>query len=259
MGTQLKRSQIQGERVTLIFPLFSGKMEAKTVEIISEYKELTANRMNLYRFLGRLYNEEIDQKLLDHLKTMSFPTESGEAELDKGYRLLEKYLNRPGLDPITDLAVDYARVFLGAGVYEGTVANPYESVYTSPERLIMQDARDEVLATYRAKGLDKVETLNVPEDHISLEFEFMAYMCQETMNALDYKDWSGVTGSLMEQMDFLVQHLMNWIPGFCTDIEKCATTDFYKALAKITSGYLRLEHKVLEAIISETIMEIANS
>lgn len=229
------------------------------MEILSEYKELMTNRENLYCFLGRLYKIEVDQNLLNQLNIMSFPTKSGEEKLDEGYRLLEEYLRNPGRDPLTDLAVDFARVFLGAGIYEGTVANPYESVYTSPERLIMQDARDKVVEAYYAKGLDRVETQNIPEDHISFEFEFMAYMCQETQKALKAQDWRGISGSLMEQKDFLVNHLTNWIPAFCADIEKCASTDFYKAIAKMTEGFLHLESALLEDLISETVVKVANN
>lgn len=229
------------------------------MEIISEYKELMTNRENLYRFLGRLYKIEVDQSLLDQLKTMSFPVNSGEAELEDGFRLLEKYLRELGLDPLTELAVDYARVFLGAGIYEGTVANPYESVYTSPERLIMQDAWEEVVGAYHVKGLDKVETLDFPEDHISLEFEFMAFLCQETLKALEKQDWHAISGSLMEQEVFLIKHLSNWVPAFCADIETCASTEFYLAVAKITNGFLRLEHALLEELISETVVKVVNS
>jgi anaerobic sulfite reductase subunit A len=250
----------KGEKIYMISPLFLGVNGGeKMMEINSEYKELMDTRENLYRFLGRLYKSEVDQCLLEQMQMMRFPAESGNAELNEGYRLIGKYLRNPGSDPLTDLAVDYARVFLGAGTYEGTVANPYESVYTSPERLIMQDARDKVVEAYFAKGLEKAETFAVPEDHISLELELMIFMCQETRRALDAHDWQSVSKSLLEQMAFLVRHLLNWIPDFCRDIEKCSQTDFYKAVAKITNGYLRLDRSLLDALISESVIEVTNS
>jgi anaerobic sulfite reductase subunit A len=60
------------------------------------------------------------------MKEMSFPVGCEEGELTEGYRIFEDYFRNPGLDPLTDLAVDYARVFLGAGIAEGDVAYPYE-------------------------------------------------------------------------------------------------------------------------------------
>ncbi|MBP2656549.1 MAG: TorD-like chaperone [Firmicutes bacterium] len=238
------------------FPRCHNQKWGKKVEKISEYSAIILNRENLYRFLGRLYKVEADQTLLDQLADICFPTECGEDELAKGYRMLEEYRRCLGSDPLTDLAVDYARVFLGAGVAGNEAAYPYESVYTSTKRLIMQDARDQVVAVYRAKGLTKLETLEFPEDHLALELEFMAYLCHETQQALAVRDWTAVSACLKEQIDFLAQHLLNWVPAFCADIEKYSKTEFYKAIAQITNGYLRLERTILEELIDEIVVEV---
>lgn len=221
------------------------------MDITSEYSALTANREGLYRFLGRLFEREVDQILLAQMADVTFPGECSEKELDQGYRLLGRYLQHQGSNSEIDLAVDYARVFLGAGIVGNEAAYPYESVYTSPKRLIMQDARDQVLAAYRAKNLKKTETLDIPEDHIALEFEFMALLCQETQQAVAEQDWSAVSDCLKEQLEFLTAHLLNWVPAFCHDIEKYAGTDFYKAVAKIASAYLRIERNILEDMIAD--------
>jgi putative dimethyl sulfoxide reductase chaperone len=232
---------------------FPGKDKGrKQVDSVSEYSALITNRENLYRFLVRIYKVEVDQALLDRMKAMCFPVECGEAELAEGYRILENYLQTPALDPLTDLAVDYAKVFLGAGIVdEREAAYPFESVYTSTQRMMMQDARDKVLAIYRAKGLDKAEALDYPEDHIALELEFMAHLCEEAKHAVAAQNWTAVEDCLQEQKDFLAQHLLNWVPEFCADIEKCAETEFYKAAGKITNGYLRLEQAILEDLATE--------
>jgi len=227
------------------------------MDLVSEYSDLIANRNDLYRFLARLYKVEADQALLDHMKGMCFPGECGEAELDEGYRMLENYLRRHELDPLTDLAVDYAKVFLGAGIAEGNVAYPYESVYTSAERMIMQEARDQVVAVYLAKGMDMATALDFPEDHIALELEFMAHLCGETQNAVAAQDWPAVAASLREQKEFLERHLLNWVPAFCTDVQKCAETNFYKAVAKVTNGYLLMEQDIIENLITELVLETA--
>lgn len=226
------------------------------MEKISEYSIIMENRESLYWFLGRLYQVEVDQTLLEQMKGMWFPDECGEDELAQGYRMLSTYCQHLNSDPLTDLAVDYARVFLGAGIAGNDAAYPYESVYTSPKRLIMQDARDQVVVAYRAKGLTKLETLDFPEDHIALELEFMAYLCQETQQALAVSDWWAVSVCLKEQADFLGHHLLNWVPAFCADIEKYAETGLYKAVANITNGYLRLERTILEELIKETVLEV---
>ena len=218
---------------------------------MTDYAALIGNRELLYRFLSRLYLSETDNALLKQLTAMRFPDECGEAELAEGYRMMTAYLRRPGGDRVTELAVDYARVFLGAGVAEGMVAYPYESVYTSELRLMMQEARDQVLQAYRDKGLGCLATLNLPEDHLAFELEFMAHLCRTMQICVAEDDWSAALLSLGEQKNFVKRHLLNWVPRFCDDILKSAASDFYKAAAKITRGFMRLETAIIEDLIAE--------
>ncbi len=212
---------------------------------MSENIVLMDNRASMYRLLSRIFKEEVDKELFNQLVSLHFYTEGEEGELCEGYRDFQAFFQKNHLDPLNDLAVDYARVFLGAGIFEGLVADPYESVYTSPSRLIMQDARDEVLTLYREFGLDKDEKLNVPEDHIALEFEFMEYLAQACKKALHQEDYPKAESLLKTQSDFLHRHLLNWVPRFCEDILHCSQSDFYKAIARITRGFLQLEEEIL--------------
>jgi anaerobic sulfite reductase subunit A len=209
------------------------------------------NRENLYRFLGRFYRLEVDQTLLDQMKAMNFPVEGCETELSEGYRALNECLGNHCNDVLNDLAVDYAKVFLGAGIAAGTAAFPYESVYTSQKRIMMQEARDKVMAIYEARGLSKYDDRwNLAEDHISLELEFMAFLCHEAQEILEKENEQEFLSILKEQMDFLSNHLLNWVSSFCNDIEKHADTQFYKAIGKITNGYLNLDCKILESLMN---------
>ena len=76
-------------------------------------------------------------------------------------------------------------------------------------------------------------------------------MCAEAKQALEDNDWSGFCESLEEQKEFLHNHLLNWVPEFCSDIEECSSTDFYQGLAKLAMGYLQIEEKLLEELNSE--------
>ena len=104
-----------------------------------------------YGFVARLLRIEVDDEALGRLRAMRFPAASGNDHLDAGYRGLCAYLNAGGERQHGDLAVDFLHTFIGVTQDREQVAFPYESVYTSPEHLLMQDARDEVLAAYRAR------------------------------------------------------------------------------------------------------------
>lgn len=187
------------------------------------------NRTNMYSFLSRIYLLEVDGELLDSMKTLKFPDDVENESLSDGYSLLDKYLKAADETSLEELAVDYARIFLAAGVAQGLAAFPYESIYSGSRRLMAQESSSEVSALYAAHGLlPNPESFNTPSDHIGLELGFMAHLCQQ--------------GDSL-QKDFFNNHLLNWHKGFCGDVEKYAHTDFYKGMAKITLGFLELERR----------------
>lgn len=211
--------------------------------ITGEMTGLLRIRRDFYRLLSRLYILEVDEQLLSALMHMEFPADCGDEEMAEGYALLRSWLDSHGGESLEDLAVDYARVFLSAGVAEGSAAFPYESVYTSGSRLMMQDARSQAVAAYDAHGLVfRTDTYHVPEDHLAIELEFMACLCGESLAA---EDQAALEASLKEQGSFLREHLLGWVPAFCADLNKYASTDFYKAVGKLTRGFLNLERKLL--------------
>ena len=221
------------------------------MSICTDYLELASVRQSLYSFLARIYRVEVDNELLESMKELEFSDQPNGGAFSEGTSELRAYLERPGIDPRTDLAVDYARVFLGAGIADGSAAFPYESVYTSPERLIMQEARDQVLALYRAKGLGVEGEGRDPEDHIAYELDFMAYLVREGAAFSETGDEGALRTSLAEQRSFLKFHLLNWVPAFCKDVDAYSSTGFYRAAAKMTAGYIDMDESVVEDFLGE--------
>ena len=106
-------------------------------------------RTETYELFARI----IDREVNDDARAMVLAACEGlpeEADVTRGLRGMAAALTRFDADFANDLACDYARTFLAAGIYEGTAAVPYESVYTSETHLLMQEARDEVRAIFRA-------------------------------------------------------------------------------------------------------------
>lgn len=214
-----------------------------------ELGKLLLNRCSMYSFLARVYRVEADEGLLDQIAAMDLETDVGVPEIRQGYQMLRSYLDARQATTVTDLAVDYARVFLGAGQGEKDGAYPYESVYTSPERLVMQDARDQVLELYRKEGLGPSEGMLEPEDHLSLELEFMAYLSKRAADALQAGDREGALMAIEKQQEFLENHLLSWVPAFCEDVQRLSREPFYQAFARITAGYLGLERELLGDLV----------
>lgn len=196
--------------------------------------EMLKARENMYHFLSHLYILEVDKTLLSVIKKMKFPQNQNDLEIYKGYKVLEEYVENFNENNLDELAVDYASTFLAAGVAQGLAAFPYESVYTSKKRIVDQESCSSVKDMYAKSGVVLREnTPKVPEDHIAVEFDFMAYLCK--------------IDDLKTQKLFFENHLFNWVLAFCSDVDKYAKTDFYKGLAKITAGYMNLEKEYLKS------------
>lgn len=219
--------------------------------------EVLRGRRATYQFLSRLFRVEVDQELYDTLVSMRFPTNTGNELVDEGYRLICGYLSQADGCVLTELAVDYVRAFIGSGNDGFSAAYPYESVYTSPKRLMMQDARDEVLVLYRAFGLDKQESWKEGEDHIALELEFEQILCERAIAAYEAGDEDECLKLLLSQRNFLEDHLLAWYPMMAADLQKFPQTDFYKGLGKLTDGFLRNDREFLDAVLSEN--EVADA
>lgn len=215
-----------------------------------EYQETAENRAVLYSFFARIYRSEVDAELLDALKQIDFEVDGGEERYAAGAARLQAYLNRPSFTMRKDLAVDYAKVFLSAGIPQGGAAFPYESVYTSPDHLVMQEARDEVVRLYRAKGLS-IEGAVEPEDHLAFEFEFMTQLCREGEEAAQQGDGMKLRESIEEQRSFLANHLLNWVPQFCEDVIRYANTEFYQAVASMTADFIAMDASTLGQMATE--------
>jgi len=216
-----------------------------------ELEALLAQRSNTYILLSRLYLKEVDAQLLDELHEMLYPMATGDDDVDRGYLDIATYLSNLWSESLTELAVDYVRAFLGNSVDAFGAAYPYESVYTSEKRLLMQDARDEVLAIYRANGIEKRDDWNEGEDHLALELEFMRVLNDRAVAALQAGDDEEALHLLVSQRNFLQYHLVSWVPMMTADLKRFAKTKFYQGLAWLTEGFLRTDFALLQDLLSD--------
>lgn len=216
-----------------------------------ELARLNTQRAATYSLLARLYRNEIDEAFLTELRGMRYPLKTGNDNTDEGYRLMAHFLSNVWANTLDDLSVDYSRTFIGHGVDGYSAAYPYESVYTSPKRLMMQDARDEVLAIYRSYGLDKQESWKEGEDHVALEMEFMQTLANRTADALKKGDEDEAVALLETQRNFLYDHLGAWAPMMTRDMKRLAKTDLYQGLAYLTDGFLATDLAFLGDVLAE--------
>ena len=221
-------------------------------EEVAEGRELVdfmTRRARTYGLLARIFRVEVDGKFLEELRHLRFPTSTGNEHVDYGYRTMYNYLKGTWEDTLLDLARDYARTFIGHGNNGRSAAYPFESVHTSEKRLLMKDARDEVLAIYRANLLKKGEEWNDCEDHIALELEFMQVMSERTAKALKEGKEDEAVEMLKTQRAFVGQHLANWVPMFVSDIKYFSQTDLYIGAGELLLGFVQTEVEALDDLL----------
>jgi len=167
-----------------------------------------------------------------------------------GLAAMKEYLRHRHGGTRQELAVDYARVFLGAGNYDRITAPPYESVFTSEERILMQDARYGALCYYRRAGLDLPADNTTPEDHLGFELQFAAALCDRAKEAIAAGDGRALQEAVALGYSFFAFHQRNWLPQLCDAVDEWAQTDFYRQLAAVTRGYVDTEAAYFEAAAS---------
>lgn len=206
------------------------------------------NAASFYALLSSIFYLELTEEQIDGLARSGFSFPDDGSAMGDACASLRRYLARRGPSARQDLAVDYARIFLAAGVYEGDTAVPYESVYTSPEGLMMQDSRDDVVRAYKRCGLVIPQDLNVPEDHLAFELEFMGHLSERIAKAFAVgEDASDI---LAEQLRFIDEHLLNWMPDLAKRVESFAKLPFYPAMMTVAISYVQENRAVLEEVLS---------
>ena len=216
---------------------------------LQELIMLLEQRIGTYGFLSRLYIKEVDQPFLDQMHDALYPVETGDPDTDTGYLYIATYLSNLWTESVHELSIDFSRCFFGDGIDAYSAAYPYESVYTSERRLMMEKARSEVSRIYRENGISKTDAWKEGEDHIALEMEFERIICGRCVDALKAGNEEEAYRLLTLQYDFLRNHLANWAPMMTRDLRKFATTKLYQGLAFLTDGFLRTDLQFLKNLL----------
>ena len=232
-------------------------MEQETLTT-EEIAQMMDGRAASYKFFSDALLHEFTSEQIEQLKTLA-ADDGASAEVAAAISTIRRYLAHAGSDPRTDLACDYARIFLSAGVNDGITAEPYESVFTSEEHLLMQDARDDALRIYRANGVDVDASLRMPEDHLGLELEFMSVMATRTAQVLRASelDRDELARLARVQTGFLKVHILNWVDQLAAKVDEFAKLPLYPAMMRIIIAYASDDAVLMEELAGSAVSQAA--
>jgi len=232
----MKDSLRRGER---------GNMNNEIKEVVST---LLAARGYVFTVLHRLLGSEPTKELLDavsseeSLAALALFEGDGEAAA----KLRNVLAACRALD--ADAAkTEYTRLFLGP---DKLIAPPWESCYTAKERALFQKSTLHVRSWYQQYSYVPAGYPSHPDDHISLMLHFLALTTERAKACLDSDLICGYASLLEGQKLFEKNHILNWMEGYCSDMDKSETKVLYPQLVRAMADFISYDQQVIEELLA---------
>lgn len=123
---------------------------------------------------------------------------------------------------------------------------PYEAQYGTEHMFMKTQEMADIAGFYKAFGLDISGKMRERVDHISLELEFMYYLCIKEAHSRKNHGEEKTEICVDAQKKFLKDHIGMWAPVFLSLLKKKAGKGFYKEVAMFTEKFLVSELKYLK-------------
>jgi TorA maturation chaperone TorD len=200
--------------------------------------------------LAKLHGIELNETMLNVLKSISFPEQLGlSLSGDKSSAVIKHLAQEvkawPGKNIpaslMDDLAADYAAIYLN----KGYGVSPHESVWLDEDGLVMQEPMFQVREIYNRHGLEAANWRLLADDHLVNELEFIAYLMTRVAEGED-KD-----KVLQEVARFLDIHLLRWLGEFAERAAPRCETGFYAGLSLLTDLYCEELRDLLALILDQ--------
>lgn len=198
-------------------------------------------RSSIYGLLALLYLQEPGGELISVLNKQDMQTALKNAGLD-----LENYLQRNGAGGSQkELEIEYARLFIGPGKH----IPPYESVWRETYGLLWGKATGEVKEFIESLGLTPHHAWTGLPDHVGVELELMERLTAREKEAWEMKDGATALVCLEKQKEFMEDHIIQWVPGFCRKVEEESRVVFYQHVALLTRKFIAYDRMQMNAML----------
>lgn len=196
-------------------------------------RDLLQQRIESYKFFSYFFFATPDADLVE--KVLAFNL-TGE-QIDEGSALLMKFIAQckegEKEQIVQDLKVDRTRLF--HGLSEHGARPPYESLYLklTPNKVI-----GDLNRVYAAEGMTVDSSFHQSSDYIGVEINFLQFLCEKELGALDDNDLEQRVLWSKKQAEFFNNHLGLWAGGLTEEMLKFAQTDFYRAIALMLRDFM---------------------
>jgi TorA maturation chaperone TorD len=207
--------------------------------------ETLVGRTTSYRMFSRLLFKPLDEQEIEDIAASDYiavaKTLEGTGLLAEGFNDMGRAVRRRHTGTRQQLSTDFTMCFDGVETVDEQVAVPYASVFLGEKALLNQEPRHEVYRLYRAEALKLKEGVDLPEDHLSFELEFLAILSERTAQALERDERNEAVRNLELSREFINEHILSWLGLFTERASLILKTRFYRGVLKAITGYLELD------------------
>jgi len=171
-------------------------------------------------------------------------------QIRKGMDLIKSYSSKKTLldeETLENLSKDWTRLF--RGVVRDGILPPYESLYR-PERPRKEPAQ-QINRLFSEMGIQVPEEWRQPSDYIGVELDFMRLLCERERQEREKMEMGALRQVLEIEKAFLEEHLALWVPLFCEKMAQQAREDFYRGVARLTTGLVACDGIYVGATLSD--------
>ncbi len=183
----------------------------------------------LFTLLASLFLQPPEMELVESLWPILISGVSTEGEIPAlpDIKRIRETFTRLLVGPGKDYVPPYASIYLNR--------NPYEKpTLWGPEAVRLQ-------MEYEAAGLSFAPGgLRIP-DHLGVELQFVAFLCQKEVEAWQNGDVSQAQDWYRRQEIFAQEHLLTWLPSFATRLRQAKGDPFYLLAVRFLQELLRFQ------------------
>jgi TorA maturation chaperone TorD len=215
--------------------------------LLANYAE---NRSRFYWFLGDFYIKKPDTAFINDIKSqISKIGQGSDGDLDESLAIVEEILEDTNIEEVSNrLLIEFTRLFRGIKKGYG-IPPPYESIYRGERRVIGQVTLD-VMKIYRDVGFDFSGNYSGPQDYLGVELKFMAFLCQNEMDAWKNNNDDKAKKYIELEKTFLNMHLLQIISKFSRNVINKTREKFYIGVVKLTEKFTTMDADTIDYLLS---------
>jgi len=202
-------------------------------------------RASSYRMFSRMFLKPLSETDIDEIIESDYAaaaeTLAGTGALADGFNDMGRYLRKRNTGTRQLLATDFTMCFDGVEAVGGEVAVPYASIFIGKEALLNQEPRHRAYRIYQTESVKLKAGINLPEDHLSFELEFLSILSDRAAAAYKRGNREETVRNLEVSREFINEHILSWYDLFMERAGKVLKTRFYRGVMKATKGYLELD------------------